>query len=105
MKLLKLITILVIFLSMGCSKDETIKSDCIASMLSENNMIEYSGQELGCKSFLELFHHKNKQFFLLGNHCADIMTDPIDCEGNSLRRGYKNFYNKAERIGIVGIDE
>ena len=110
MKILNLTVIMITFLLMGCSKDENIKSDCIEQMLSESNMVEYNGQEIGCKLFLELFHYQNKQFFLLGNHCADMISYPIDCEGNSLCEDgedseCQDFYNNAERIGIIGIDE
>lgn len=100
---------IAMILLIGCSKDDYIKSDCIESMLIESNMIEYNGQEIGCKSFLELYHYKNRQFFLYGNHCADMWSYPVDCEGNKLCENgedfkCRSFYNKAERIGIIGID-
>ena len=79
-------------------------------MLDEWNMEEYIGQEIGCRSFLELFHYHNKQYFLLGSHCADIISYPTDCEGNSFCEDgkdaeCKDFFANAERIGIIGISQ
>jgi hypothetical protein len=110
MKLLKLAWAIAIVLLIGCSKNDSQNSDCIESMLEESNMIEYNGQEIGCKFFLELYHHKNRQFFLLGNHCADMISYPIDCEGKKICENdedseCKDFYKHAERIGIIGISE
>lgn len=96
--------------SIGCSKDNPVKSDCIEAMLNENNMTAYDGQEIECEFFLELYHYDDRQFFLLGSHCADIISYPTDCEGNKLCENSesaicKKFYNNSERIGIVGIGE
>lgn len=109
MKIFKSTLIIAVLVLTGCSKDDFIKSDCIESMLSENNMVEYNGQEIDCKFFLELYHHKNKQFFLLGNHCADMISYPTDCEGNIICEDEEDFecqffYANAKRIGIIGID-
>lgn len=110
MKILNLTLVMIVFLLMGCSKDETIKSDCIESMLDENNMELNVGQEIGCKNYLELYHYQNKQYFLLGSHCADLISYPTDCEGNTLCEDgedfeCEDFYANAERIGIIGIGE
>ena len=110
MRILHLTIIIFILLFIACSKDETANSDCIETMLSNNSMIEYTGQELECKFFLELYSYTNKQFFLLGNHCADLISYPIDCAGNTLCEDGENFicnnfYAKAERIGIIGIEQ
>ena len=73
-------------------------------------MVEFTDQELGCKLFLELYEYNNKQYFLLGNHCADIISYPTDCDGNKLCESGENsecnkFYADANRIGIVGIEK
>ena len=110
MKSLKLlISILMIFVT-SCSKNETIKSNCKESTLEEFNMVEYNDQEIDCKFFLELFHHEKKEFFLLGNHCADMISYPTDCNGNTLCENgedseCRKFYKSATRIGIIGIRE
>ncbi len=73
-------------------------------------MIAYNGQEIGCKFFLELYHYQDNDFFLLGSHCADMTSYPIDCEGNVLCEDLEDticmdFYLNSERIGIIGIDK
>jgi len=108
MKTFYLITAFAFILLSGCSKNE--KSDCIESVLNENNMIAYDDQEIGCKSFFELYEFQNKQFFLLNNYCADIISYPIDCDGNTLCENWEdtncnNFYANAVKMEIIGIDE
>jgi len=93
---------ILIFFSIGCSKNSNIENDCIDTKLEELEMVKYDGEEIGCQLFLELFHYKNKQYFLLGSHCADIDTAPIDCDGNIIN-DWTKFYNSAESIGIIGI--
>ena len=102
--------LMFIFLLIGCSKEEAIISDCIDTTLSEYNMIEFDGQDFGCKFFLELFHYDNKQFFVLGNHCADMISFPFDCAGNTICEDgedakCRDFYANAERIEIIGMEE
>jgi hypothetical protein len=103
---------IVIFLAsiLGCSQDDTIEQDCIGSLLENGDMVAYTGQEIGCNNFLTLYHFENKQYFLLDSYCANIVAYPVDCEGNTLCKNRedskcKKFYNKAERIRIVGISE
>lgn len=108
MNLFRAIMVIGVLVLVGCSKSDSNKSDCTASMLIENDMVEYTGQEIGCKFFLELYTHKKKQFFLLGNYCADMISYPIDCEGNQLCENgqdleCKDFYTHSKRVGIIGI--
>ena len=98
------------FFTMSCSTDENTELDCISSKLEELDMVEFAGQDLGCKFFLELYEYKNKQYFLLGNHCADIISYPTDCDGNKLCESgedsaCRKFYTNANRIGIVGVEK
>ena len=110
MKVFKYIRAIPLLLIVGCSEDDGVERDCIESMLGANNMVAYNGQEVGCNSFLELYHYRNEQFFLLGNHCADMVSFPVDCDGNALCEDLgdaecRDFFSNAERIRIVGIDE
>ena len=110
MKNFTLILTLFIFLSVSCSKSDNIEFDCIAETLEEFDMLLFSEQEEGCKMFLQLYHHENKQFFMFGNHCMDMVSYPFDCDGNTLCENGQNaacsaFENSAEFIKIVGIEE
>jgi len=92
----------------GCSKNNSEK-DCIDAKLEEFDMVKYEEQEIDCQFFLELYHYKNKQYFLLINHCVDMAWSPIDCDGNGICNDLSSFEcikfnNEAERIGIIGID-
>ncbi len=103
-------TILAVIL--GCTKNNEIVNDCIDVKLEEFNMVKYEEQEIGCEFFLELYIFRNKQYFQLGSHCADIVFNPTDCDGNNIcgNKGRLNcssrrYYKKRVRIGIVGISE
>ncbi len=108
MKILKIITVVCIATSFGCSSDDTVDVDCLESKLKSFDMVAYTGQDISCEFFLELYHFESKQYFLLGNHCANIVAYPTDCEGNQLcaddeDRKCRSFYDKAERIRVVGV--
>lgn len=111
MKNFVIFILLTIGLIVGCSKEKEPEISCIDSVLEEHGMIEYTDQEIGCSFFLELYHYKNKEYFLLGSHCADVAGDPVDCEGNGLcgedgsAFQCERFDDNAELIRIVGIQE
>ena len=106
-----ILMMLTMILTVSCTKDEEPETSCLNSKLEEFEMVEYTNQELECKSFLELFHYKNEEYFLLGNHCLDMISYPVDCDGNRLceeeDESFKcdRFYDKAESMGIVGIED
>ncbi len=107
MKLIYLIAI-VSCLLVGCAKEEPVNADCIESVLINHQMVAYTGQQIDCSFFLELYQYGNKQWFLLGNHCADMISYPFDCDGNLLcddEASFRceDFHENAERLRIVGI--
>ncbi|MCV9385066.1 hypothetical protein [Reichenbachiella ulvae] len=82
--------------------------DCLQSHLEQNDMVAYDDQEISCQFFMVQYLYLNKQYYLLGNHCADMVVYPTDCDGNQLCLNQNetcDFYEKAELIGIVGIRE
>lgn len=104
--ILLLISIPVFF---GCSKEIGIDQDCMQEVIAKHEMVEYDGREIGCQSFLELYHYKNKQYFVLNNHCLDMIIYPVDCDGNRLciedDFQCRRFWRKAELIEIIGISK
>ena len=107
-------SILIVFLisCFGCDKEDKVSciSDCTDTFLLQNDMVRYKGEEIGCKFFLSLYEYKNKQYFLLENHCADMASYPTDCDGNKLCEGENaaecnDFYANAKYIGVIGIKE
>lgn len=105
MKNIKIIGLLLLFLAAACSEEPA--TDCIADKLAEFDMVEYQGQEMSCKLFLTLFYYNEKQYFLLGNHCADMATCPFDCDGNELCESAEatDFNQNAVQLAIIGIGE
>ncbi len=100
--------LILIGLVSSCNKEQVIENNCSEVQLGQLGMIGYSGQELECRFFLELYHYQNKQYYILGNHCADLISYPTDCDGNTFceemnERNCTKFYKKAVKIGIVGI--
>ena len=94
------------FLAFSCA-DETESNSCIASTLKRENMIPYTGQDLGCHAYLTLYVLKGQQYFVRNNNCADMIFQPFDCEGNFICDNYSakcaEFVNHAEEKRIVGI--
>lgn len=113
MKNLHLIIIASIFIAFSCTKDKlqsNVDYDCLESQLEEWDMIPYTGQELGCKFFVTLSHYEGKQYYTVGNHCADMATFHIDCDGNTLceteyNLACENYMNHALHLGLVGIQD
>lgn len=75
------IVCIFLFICFGCCKHEEIKINCIEDKLKENDMAKYQGEEIGCKFFLSLYEYDNKQYFLLGNYCADMVSYLTGCYG------------------------
>lgn len=97
-----------LMISLTSCKKQKIVDDCVADFLEQNEMIPYNDQEIGCQFFVTLHEYKNKQYFVLGNHCADMMLTVVDCEGNDLcasTRKCNRFFEKNESLGIIGIRE
>ncbi len=73
-------------------------------------MVKWEGQDIGCEFFLVLYEYRNKQYFVLDNHCADLISNPVDCNGNKICNDIqdfdcRNYYKESKRIGIVGIGD
>ena len=82
--------------------------DCNQAMLDRFDMVKYNGEDPGCNNTLALYTVFGKQFFALENNCADMIFDPLDCEGKKLFRD-GNFHeeslfrNFSKREGTIGI--
>ncbi|MEO1052744.1 MAG: hypothetical protein AAFX87_19070 [Bacteroidota bacterium] len=99
----------LLWLTSSCD-EENITKMCLDEYLEQSDMEPYTGQDLDCKFFLTLYEFQNSQYFLLGNHCADIISFPIDCDGNTLcengeDRQCRRFYREAVNKGIVGVQK
>lgn len=97
----------ILSLALGCCKPDPEK-DCLKEMLKQNGMAEYKNQDPGCNSFLQLYKLKGRQYFVIGNHCADMVSYPVDCEGKNYCENRSpaecdKFYEMAAYIGIAGI--
>lgn len=106
---IKMLFLFALSLMFSCSKDREPQIDCTTSILQSLDMVAYTGQEIGCNTHVSLYHLRNKQYFLLDNFCADMVSYPTDCEGFKLCEESnftcEYFYDSATLIGIVGIQE
>lgn len=105
------ISFICLLICSSCDKEDGTPGSCIDAYLEQNGMVKYKDQEIGCKSFLNLYEFENKEYFLLGNHCADMISFPTDCEGKRLcedpeeTESCNNFYQNAKFKGIIGVRE
>lgn len=110
MRKVQLAIFFFLFLITGCLKQHSIESECIVAAIRENNMIIYKDQDLGCKFYLSLYQFQNRPYFVLDNPCADIIPNPIDCEGNQICLDMENpicksFFINSKWIRIIGIEK
>jgi hypothetical protein len=91
----------------GCREECHVTKNCIENVLEKQGMVAYTGQELGCSTFLTLYEFDGKQYFMLGNHCTDMIVYPFDCEGNKLcetnDEKCQQYLQSTKYIGVVGI--
>ena len=122
MKLLSSLALscLCLLLISACSKDQSTSAspqlydECVEKTLERNDMRPYvDGEDLGCSFFFSLYEFEQEYYFLLSNHCADMLLIIEDCEGNrfcdvgpsspicsAIFEG-----NKATPLGIVGVSK
>lgn len=100
----------IIFLTMliACAKGPDTEETCLKKVLEQEGMVTYSGQPIGCNSFLELYKFEGQQYFVVNNHCADMVILPFDCDGKRLCEKDPDpkcsaFDETAELIRVVGI--
>lgn len=104
----QLLLLLVTFWLFSC-EDDAVPEDCVADMLQQHNMVAYTGQEGDtCADFLTLYEFFGKQYFQLGNPCAQMVFNPVDCSGENFCKDASNncadsFLKLARYKGIVGI--
>lgn len=86
----------------GCEKkSEPNNEACIEAFLKANNMVRYTGQTLSCTLFASLYELDGQPYFALGNHCADMIFQPVDCNGKSYTP--ISDFDRAIPKGIIGF--
>lgn len=101
-----------------CQKDSQINSCnnlttegcCTLSKLKELGMHPYTGkiESSECHTYLFLYFYKNKAYYQIDNPCADIIFNPVDCEGARICDDEENedcfiFLVNAIPQGTIGI--
>ncbi len=104
----KLLPVFIALLLCASCDKETVTTDCLEQALTDFNMVSYTGQELGCNFFVHQYTFRNRQYYMLGNHCVDMTVSPVDCDGNELcdgnnQQACNRFFRRATNHGIVGI--
>lgn len=99
--------LLAIF-STCCQHDAETQLTCTDAALAANDMAPYTGQDTGCSLFLMEYVYEEESYYVLGNHCADMLVYPMNCDNQPLC-GEDNpalcthFFTNATYLGIVGI--
>jgi len=73
----------IALLALSCKK-ESIQLNCVDQFIESRQLTKYTGQSLGCKTFYSLWEFNGEQYYVAGNHCADMSSNPVDCDGNFL---------------------
>lgn len=96
----------------GCTDlQEEVVVECQEMMLEKHSMILYTGQDIGCKSFLVLYRHDGISYYKYCNNCADISLAFEDCSENRIcdttasAELCNSIYKSENRVRIVGIVE
>jgi len=112
------LSFLCVLLFSACSKDQTTSAtpqpydECVENTLERNDMRPYiDGEDLGCNFFFSLYEFEQEYYFLLNNHCADMLLIIEDCEGNRFcDTGASSPVcsaifdsNQATSLGVVGV--
>ncbi len=85
------------------SENQEVFTDCVAEKLEQNDMIPYDGEILDCEFFLTLHLYDNKQYFILDNHCVDMIIYVINCNNDTLSVTQEsNFFREKETVDIIG---
>ena len=121
MKFLSFSSLFCFFLLLlsACNKDQTspampqLYDECVEKMLERNDMRPYvDGEELGCQFFFSLYEFQQEYYFLLNNHCADMLLIIEDCQGDRFCGVGPSspvcsavFNAQAISLGIVGVSK
>lgn len=92
------------------SCDDDSKSDtCESGMLKHFDMVPYTGQQIPeCTSYLQKYVYQENDYFQVGNPCADIVFNPVNCLGITVCEEpslecMEHFQATAQYEGIVGV--
>ena len=108
-KLISFALICIIATLVGCSDINTL-GDCRQEFMEKFKMVPFTGEDPGCKNTLSEYDLFGKKFIALGNHCADVIFVPIDCEGKKLNRpgnfAEQTLFDRfAKDKGIFAVDK
>ena len=81
---------------------------CEEAFIQSHQLLPYNGQELGCKGYYALYELEGKSYFSADNPCADMISNPVDCDGQPYAPSLDSpqlayFYSHATYVRIVGI--
>ncbi len=103
----KTLFFVLILLCFSCEKEDIVEFNCTTDKVSEAQMIPFSNQELGCKSYLDLYTFEGEEYYTIGNLCMDIEAIYTNCNGDMIckedNKRCRRFNKDAEYFGIVGI--
>lgn len=113
-----ILTCFALLIFSGCTHEPEVQADCKSQMLTQYNMIPYNGGITNCcKFFLILYEWNGKQYFSLGNPCANMIPKATDCNGNKVADMIPKatdcngnevtdpaFWSQATNLGIIGIE-
>lgn len=105
---IRVLSLFLLASAFSCEDDCAPVENCLEQVLDEYDMAPYKGEEVGCKFFLSMFTFDGKQYFRRENHCADMISFYVDCDGNKICEDRDQaclaFEAAATYVGVVGID-
>lgn len=76
------IFLFLILLGVSCRKQSTDQPlSCVDQYIQDHHLLKYTGQDLGCHFYVQLYELDGKEYFLTDCPCADMFSIPKDCSG------------------------
>jgi hypothetical protein len=83
-------------------------SNCVDQFVADNKLVKYTGQDLGCRTYVKLYELDLKAYFYTDCACADMLSIPVGCDGQQYCQSVDDaamtyFLQNAEPKYVVGF--
>jgi len=88
----------LILIAAACGQEDP----CDRGFVDLLDLEPYNGQEIGCRTFYDLYLHEGTEYAVINNYCADLLViTATDCNGNVTEIGK---IPGGEYLGTIGLE-